>query len=58
MAFNRCGTTRTVALDIAKGFDWIWHAGFLHKLKSYVFLLFSIVDVLDWFWMESLLKNI
>ena len=35
MAFNRCGTTRVVELDIAKGFDWIWHAGFLHKLKSY-----------------------
>ena len=35
-AFNRCGATRTVALDISKAFDRVWHAGLLHKLKSYV----------------------
>ena len=34
-AFNRSGTTRTVALDISKAFDRVWHAGLLHKLKSY-----------------------
>ena len=34
-AFNRSGTTRAVALDIFKAFDRIWHAGLLHKLKSY-----------------------
>ena len=34
-AFNRSGTTRAVALDISKAFDRIWHAGLLHKLKSY-----------------------
>ena len=27
--------TRAVALDISKAFDRIWHAGLLHKLKSY-----------------------
>ena len=32
---NRSGTTRAVALDIFKAFDWIWHAVILHKLKSY-----------------------
>ena len=64
MAFNRCGTTQAVALDIAKGFDWIWHAGLLHKLKEFqirylaVFLLFSVIDCFEWFWMESLHKNI
>ena len=35
-AFNRSGATRAVALDISKAFDRVWHAGLLHKLKSYV----------------------
>ena len=34
-AFNRSGPTQTVALDISKAFDSVWHAGLLHKLKSY-----------------------
>ena len=34
-AFNRSGTTRAVALDISKAFDRVWHAGLLHKPKSY-----------------------
>ena len=34
-AFNRSGTTRAVALDISKAFDRVWHAGLLHRLKSY-----------------------
>ena len=33
--FNRLGATRAVALDISKAFDRVWHAGLLHKLKSY-----------------------
>ena len=33
--FNKSGTTRAVALDISKAFDRVWHAGLLHKLKSY-----------------------
>ena len=33
--FNRSGTTRTVALDISKAFDRVWHASLLHKRKSY-----------------------
>ena len=33
--FNRSGTTRAVSLDISKAFDRVWHAGLLHKLKSY-----------------------
>ena len=28
-------STRTVALDISKTFGRVWHAGLLHKLKSY-----------------------
>ena len=43
MAFNRSGATRAVALDISKAyiltldisFGRVWHAGLLHKLKSY-----------------------
>ena len=34
-AFNRSGATRAVALDISKTFDRVWHAGLLHKLRSY-----------------------
>ena len=33
--FNKSDTTRAVALDIFKVFDRVWHAGLLHKLKSY-----------------------
>ena len=33
--FNRSRATRAVAVDICKAFDRIWHAGLLHKLKSY-----------------------
>ena len=33
--FNRSGATRAVALDISKAFDRVWHAGLLHKLRSY-----------------------
>ena len=35
IAFNRSEATRAVALDISKAFDRVWHAGLLHKLKSY-----------------------
>ena len=34
-AFNRSGATREVALDVSKAFDRVWHAGLLHKRKSY-----------------------
>ena len=34
-AYNRYGATRAVALDISKAFDRVWHAGLLHKPKSY-----------------------
>ena len=34
-AFNRSGATRAVALDTSKAFDRVWHAGLLHKRKSY-----------------------
>ena len=34
-AFNRSGATRAEALDISTAFDRVWHAGLLHKLKSY-----------------------
>ena len=33
--FNRAGATPEVAVDISKVFGRVWHAGLLHKLKSY-----------------------
>ena len=34
-AFNRSVATRAVALDIPKTFYRVWHAGLLHKIRSY-----------------------
>ena len=34
-AFNKSKVTQAVAYDKSKAFDRIWHAGLLHKLKSY-----------------------
>ena len=34
-AFNRSGATRSVALDISKAFNRVWHSGLLHKRRSY-----------------------
>ena len=33
-AFNMSGATHTVALDMPKALDKIWHTGLLHKRKS------------------------
>ena len=65
-AFNRSGDTRTIALDISKAFDRVWHANFFHKLNLMkfqvryliLFLLFSVIGGLRWFWMGNLHKNI
>ena len=34
-ASNRSGATGVDSLDISKTFERVWHAGLLHKLKSY-----------------------
>ena len=34
-AYKRSVATQAVALNISKAFDRVWHAGLLHKLKSY-----------------------
>ena len=63
-AFNRSGATRAVALPISKTFDRVWHDGLLHKLVEFqvrylaLFRLFSVIDDVEWFWMEILHKNI
>ena len=58
-AFNLSGATRAVALDICKALDRIWHAGLLHKCKSYRILvesdsLISMMGNLSWFLLTSL----
>ena len=30
---NRSGAIQTVARDVSKAFDWVWHDGLLHKRK-------------------------
>ena len=65
-AFNGSLVTQAVALDISKASDRVRYAGLLRKLKSYGvslqvfvrFLLFSVIDGLEWFWTESVHKNI
>ena len=47
------GATRAVALDTSKAFDRVWHAGLLHKPKSYgisgqVFGLLSFFLINRW----------
>ena len=34
-SFNKSETTQAVKLDISEALDRVWHAGLLHKLKSY-----------------------
>ena len=66
-ASNRSGATRAVALNICKAFHRVWHAGLLHKLKSYGISgqIFGLISsflshkrLREWFWMETLHKNI
>ena len=57
-------------LNIFKAFDRVWHASLLHKLSlmefqvRYLvlfllfFLLFSVIEDFEWFWIESRHKNI
>ena len=40
-SFNGSGTTQTVVLDISKVFEWVWNAGLIHKLKSYIIQIFG-----------------
>ena len=65
-AFNRSGANQAVALDISKAFDRVGMLVFFTNLSlmefqvrySALFLLFSVIDDFEWFWMESLHKNI
>ena len=34
-AFSRSGATQTVALNVSKAFEKVWHAGLLHRLRCY-----------------------
>ena len=64
--FNKSGSTRAVALDISKlltGFGMLVFFTNLSLTEFQVrylalFLLFSVIDGFEWFWMGSLHKNI
>ena len=65
-AFNRSGAIWAVALDISKDFDSVWHAGLLHKFKSYgisgqifgLFIIFVVINGFGWLWMRGLIPMI
>ena len=66
-AFIKSGGTRTVALDISKAFEkafgmlvFFTNLSLVEFLVRYLalFLLFLVIDGFEWFWMESLCKNI
>ena len=65
-AFNRSGATRAMALDISKvlaGFGMVVYftnlgLGEFQVRYLALFLLFSVVDGCEWFWMESLHRSI
>ena len=65
-AFNKSGATRAVALDISRlltGFGILIFFANLSLMEfqvrySALFLLLSVIDDFEWFWMESLHKNI
>ena len=65
-AFNRSGATRAMALDISKAFAgfgmviYFTNLGLGEFQVRYLalFLLFSVVDGCEWFWMESLHRSI
>ena len=65
-AFNRSGATRAVALEYPRlltGFGMLVFFKNLSLMEFQVrylalFLLFSVIDGFEWFWMESLHKNI
>ena len=54
-AFNSSGATPAVVLDISKAFNRVWHAGLLHKHRSYgissqIFGLISSFLSNRWLW--------
>ena len=55
-AFNRSGASQAVALDISKAFGMLFFFTKLSLMDFQVrylalFLLFSIIDDFEWFWM-------
>ena len=65
-AFNRSGATRAMVLDISKvfaGFRMVVYftnlgLGEFQVRYLVLFLLFSVVDGCEWFWMEILYRSI
>ena len=62
-AFNRSGATRAIAIDTSKAFNMLvifTNLSLMEFLVMYLalFRLFLVKDGFEWFWMDSLSKNI
>ena len=61
-AFNRSRAIWAVALDTSKAFNRVWHAGLLHKLKSYGISghVFGLISHLSnrWLWVVMGVKSL
>ena len=57
--FNKSEATSTVALDISKPFNKVWHAGLLHRLKSYRISnqIFGLFLLLNNSWLQVVLDG-
>ena len=56
--FDRSEPIQAVAFDTSKAFDRVWHPVLLQVRYIALFLLFSVIDDTNFFWMVTLHMNI
>ena len=57
-AFYKSGTTQTVALDISKAFNRVWHSSFLYKCRLMEFLVIYLTLFCLFRWGTLLYKSL